>query len=114
MQDPTHFVIYYPDERQVALEPAERVQCMEPDLLQACDSQAVVHVSVPYGSKLYDGIVITACSKTTAGEIHEQCVQLITDKHKGPEKLLERFPRMVKLGKRFRLQPVKVSYMKLL
>jgi len=115
MQQPTHFVIYYPGSHELAVEPEDRLENVVPDFysLLRRNTTEMLYVSVPYEDVLYDGIVISGCSKRTAQDIYECCVGMRQIKHKPLEAMLKEFPRLVPLHKRLKFPNYQVSYMHL-
>ena len=112
-QQPTHFVIYYPEQRELAVEPEHRLHNVVPDFysLLRTNSTEMLYVSVQYEDRLYDGVVISACSKRTAQDIYECCVGMRQVKHKPLEAMLKEFPRLVPLHRRLKFPNYQVSYM---
>lgn len=104
-QQPTHFVIYYKETHQVAVEPKEKLVHVPPDFysLLASDSCDEIPVAVLYGDTLYDGVVITACAKETADNIYNVCYSMVREKRKSLKTLLGAFPRIVPMSKRLSL-----------
>ena len=110
VQPTTHFVVFYPDERRLAVERAESLHNVMPDFhsLLSANTMEEIHVSVQYGDTLYDGIVISACGKATAQQICESCVAM-REKNKSLQKMLKAYPRVVSNSKRLKFVVPTVS-----